>query len=114
MFIHARIFETRWGSALVYLDNDDDYESEVLKIRVWAPLCDDGSLAICEMKVGLHEGSESACDAMQKANRSALVGMTAEGVEQAFARAQIADTLDDAFRQYPPTNRPLGERGTGS
>lgn len=101
-FIHSRIFDTRWGQALAFLDNDDNYETEVLTLRVWAPLCEDGSLAIADMKIGLKGSvSDAACDAMEAANRSALQDMDVRKFEAAFDKAGIAATLDNAFEEYP-------------
>lgn len=96
-FAHARTFETRWGQGLAFLNNDDDYSTEVLALRVWSPLAEDGSLALVELKIGLQgDVSDSAADLLEEANREALVKMDAAKFEAAFEKAGIGPTLDNA------------------
>lgn len=99
-FIHARTFDTRWGQGLAFLDNDDDYATQVLVLRVWAPLCDDGSLAAADLKIGLQgEVTDKAADLMDEGNRSALLQMDATKFEAVFASAGFAGPLDEAFER---------------
>jgi hypothetical protein len=97
-FIHARTFDTRWGQALAFLDNDDEFDTEVLTLRVWAPLCEDGSLAICDIKIGLKgQISDKAADAIEQANRCALVKMDAANFEAGMDKAGAGQMLDAAI-----------------
>ena len=101
-FIHARTFDTRWGQGLAFLDNDQDYETEVLILRCWAPLCDDGSLASADVKIGLKgEVSEASADAMAEANRGALITMDAARFEAVIMQAGAGAMLDRAFARWP-------------
>lgn len=101
-FIHARTFDTRWGQALAFLNQDDDYDTEVLVLRVWAPLCEDGSRALVDIKIGLKgQISDEAADAMEEGNRSALLSMDAAKFEAAIESAGIASHLDAAFERFP-------------
>ncbi len=97
-FVHARTFETCWGQALAFLDHDDAYDTEILTLRVWAPIAHDGDLAIIDMKIGLQgDISDTAVDAMESANRSALADMDAGKFEAALRSAGMGGTLDRAF-----------------
>lgn len=94
-FIHARTFDTCWGQGLAFLDLDDETDAEVLKLHLWAPVCEDGSLGKVALKIGLGAGaSDAAFDAMEEANRSALAGMDAARFEAAVRGAGIGGMLD--------------------
>lgn len=94
-FTHARVFETRWGQGLAFIDLDDETDAEVLKLHVWAPIGEDGSLGKVALRIGLSAGaSDAAFDAMEEANRSALVGMDTARFEAVFDKAGIGRTLD--------------------
>ena len=97
-FVHARTFDTRWGIGLAFIDIDDADDVERLRLQVWAPLAADGDYAKVTMAIGLNaEASDAAHDAMSAGNRQALVAMTQERFELAFATYGIAQTLDEAF-----------------
>ncbi len=97
-FMHAKTFDTRWGLALACIDLDDNTDEEVLILRVWAPIGEDGSLGKVQLKVGLGaDASDAAYDAMEEANRAALADMDAAKFEAALEKAGVGTALDMAF-----------------
>ena len=101
-FMHARTLETRWGLGLAFIDLDDETDVEVLRLQLWAPVCNDGSDGKVSLKIGLSpDASDAAHDLMSENNRKALVDMTSERFEAVFASAGIATTLDSLARTEP-------------
>ena len=97
-FVHARTFQTRWGVGLAFIDLDDETDTEVLRLQLWAPLGENGEHAKVAMKIGLNaEASVKAQDLMSEGNRKALVEMTSERFEAAFDRYGVGESLDSAF-----------------
>lgn len=108
-FLHARVFATRWGVGLAFIDTDDEQDREVLALQLWAPLCEDGSDATVRMQIGLPgSASMAAHDVMSEANRTALVEMTPQRFEAALETAGIAAALDEAYarKEGMTTNAP--------
>lgn len=93
-FQHAAIVDTRWGQGLAFIDHNDD-DVEVMTLRVWVPVCEDGSRGIVDMSIGLNpEASDEAHDLMSKNNRKAVTEMTGERFEAAFDAAGMGANLD--------------------
>lgn len=103
-FLHARVLSTRWGVGLAFIDLDDEEDREVLRLQLWAPLCEDGDNAKVAISIGLPgSASMEAHDVMSAANRAALIEMTPQRFEAALETAGIAPTLDAAFAKQEGT-----------
>lgn len=97
---HARIFDTRWGQGLAFIDIDDG--DECLRLQLWQAILEGGDYGIVSLKLGLSgDASDEAHKIMSEANRAALIDMTVERFESALEKAGIGKMLDDLAAKYP-------------